>query len=229
MPPLNLVADYGGGAMFLVTGVLAALFERSRSGKGQIVDAAMVDGVPALMGLAHSMLAEGSWTTERGANLLDGGAPFYRCYETADGKFMSVGALEPQFFAELVEKTGIDRQWLTARMDKARWPELTGIFAGIFRGKTRDEWAELFEGSDACFAPVLDWNEAPRHPHMAARGTFIEANGVSQAAPAPRFSRTVSAAPEAPHATGADTEAVLHDIGYGDDEIAGLRGAGVLT
>ncbi|MCB1465337.1 MAG: CoA transferase [Nitratireductor sp.] len=228
-PPLNLVADYGGGTMFLVTGVLAALFERSRSGRGQVVDAAMVDGVPALMGIMHGMLAKGNWKNERSANMLDGGAPFYRCYACADGKFVSVGALEPQFFEIVAEKLDIDKSWLSARMDKSRWGELTAIMTDIFAGRTRDEWAALFEGSDACVAPVLDWDEAPSHPHMAARGVFVKPGGVMQAAPAPRFSRTASAMPEQPHAAGADTGAVLAELGYSDAEIENMREGGALT
>jgi alpha-methylacyl-CoA racemase len=228
-PPLNLVADYGGGTMFLVTGVLAALFERSRSGKGQVVDAAMVDGVPALMGLMHTLLAKGIWTNERGANLLDGGAPFYRCYKCADDKFVSVGALERQFFAIVVEKLDLDEGWNSWRNDKSRWDELTTILKDIFAGRTRDEWAALFEGTDSCVAPVLDWDEVPKHPHMAERGNHVEIGGVMQAAPAPRFSRTASPLPPLPHATGADTDTVLAELGYGEAEIAEMRKAGELT
>ncbi len=229
VPPLNLVADYGGGAMFLVTGVLAALFERSRSGKGQVVDAAMVDGVPAMMGLMHSWLANGGWSKARGDNLIDGAAPFYRCYETADGKYISIGALEPQFFEIVVDKLKLDREWLSARMDKSRWAELTGIFTEIFAGRSRDAWAEMFEGTDACIAPVLDWDEAPGHPHVAARGTLASYDGVVQAAPAPRFSRTELPVPEAAHASGADTEDVLGELGYNAAEVEELRQSGALV
>ena len=229
VPPLNLVADYGGGTMFLVTGVLAALFERMRSGLGQVVDAAMVDGVPAMMGLMHSWLANGSWSKARADNLIDGGAPFYRCYETSDGKFVSIGALEPQFFAIVVEKLGLEEGWNAWRMDKDRWAELTRILEGIFTGKTRDEWNELFEGSDACVAPVLDWDEAPRHPHMAARGVYMQRAGVTQAAPAPRFSRTASQVSDGVHSGDSDVPAILGEIGFGDAEIKEMKEAGVLT
>ena len=229
VPPLNLVADYGGGAMFLVTGVLAALFERSRSGKGQVIDAAMVDGVPAMMGLMHSWLANGGWSKTRGDNLIDGAAPFYRCYETGDGKYISIGALEPQFFEIVVDKLELDRERLAARMDKSRWAELTTLFTDIFASRTRDEWAEMFEGTDACIAPVLDWDEAPGHPHVAARGTLTSYDGVVQAAPAPRFSRSVPAAPQPAHASGADTDDVLGELGYGAEEIAELRQSGALS
>ena len=229
VPPLNLVADYGGGTMFLVTGVLAALFERMRSGLGQVVDAAMVDGVPAMMGLMHSWLANGSWSKARAGNLIDGGAPFYRCYETSDGKFVSIGALEPQFFAIVVEKLGLEEGWNAWRMDKDRWAELTRILEGIFAGKTRDEWNELFEGSDACVAPVLDWDEAPRHPHMAARGVYMQRAGVTQAAPAPRFSRTASQVSDGVHSGDSDVPAILGEIGFGDAEIKEMKEAGVLT
>lgn len=229
VPPLNLVADYGGGAMFLVAGVLAALFERSRSGKGQVVDAAMVDGVPAMMGLIHTMIGNGGWTKLRGDNLLDGGAPFYRCYATSDGKYVSVGALEPQFFAELVEKTGLDRKWLKDRMDKSKWSELAGLFETTFASRTRDEWVAVFEGSDACFAPILDWEEATCHPHMDARGVFFAAGGVNQASPAPRFSRSRPRQPAPASASGGDTDAVLRAAGYDEAAIAQFRTTGVLT
>ncbi len=185
--PLNLVGDYGGGAMFLATGVLAALLEAGRTGKGQVVDAAMTDGAALLMSLFHSMRHAGAWTDRRGENLLDGGAPFYRCYECADGKHMAVGALEPQFFAALLRITGIDFP-AAGQHDRALWPGLANSLAAVFRTKTRDEWAALFEPEDACVSPVLSMAEAPDHAHNQARGTFIQAGGISQAAPAPRFS-----------------------------------------
>ncbi len=174
VPPLNLVADYGGGSMMLVTGILAALIERASSGAGQVVDAAMVDGVPAMMGLIHSMIGSDLWTGRRGDNLLDGGAPFYRCYGTSDGKFVAVGALEPQFFALLLEGTGLDPAWRNAQMDRQRWPELAAELDAAFRTRTRDEWAAAFEGTDACVAPVLDFSEAAKHSHNVARGTYFE-------------------------------------------------------
>ena len=229
IPPLNLVADYAGGTMFLVFGVLAALYERQKSGKGQVVDAAMVDGVPALMGLIHSMLAKGQWQKERESNLLDGGAPFYRCYETADGKAVSVGPLEPQFFAELVEKSGIDASHLTSQYDAASWPERHKEYERLFRQKTRDEWAEIFNGSDACLAPVLGFGEVMDHPHNKARATFVEKDGVVQAAPAPRFDRTPAGEVGMPPAPGADTDAVLTEAGFSAAEIEELRSTGALT
>jgi alpha-methylacyl-CoA racemase len=214
VPPLNMVADYGGGTMFLLLGILSAVIERGISGKGQVVDAAMVDGVPAMMGLIHSMLAQGKWSEVRGANWLDGGAPFYRCYTCACGGFISVGALEPQFHATLLEKAGLPKGHHTTQNDEANWHERHKSYEIAFARKTRDEWATIFQGSDACVAPVLTFSEAQFHPHMAARGTLVSPNGITQAAPAPRFSRTASAAPSAPTAIGADTDAVLADLGY---------------
>jgi alpha-methylacyl-CoA racemase len=228
VPPLNLVADYGGGAMMLVTGVLAALLERGRSGKGQVIDAAMVDGVPALMGLIHTMQAVGLWTKERGENLLDGGAPFYRCYTASDGKFVAVGALEPQFFAILVEKTGIGENWLHAQMDKSRWPELTAALENAFLARSRDEWASLFEQTDGCVAPVLDLGEAASHPHNVARGTYRVDGKSMQAAPAPRFSRSVTSIPASASVSGADWSSVLSDAGFQQQEIEALRGSGAV-
>jgi alpha-methylacyl-CoA racemase len=211
--------------MFLIAGVLAALFERSRSGRGQVVDAAMVDGVPALMGLFHSFRAIGLWSDARGANILDGGAPYYRCYATADGKFVSVGALEPQFFAAMAQRLGLEDRWLADRMDKTKWPELRSILEAMFAGRTRDEWTAMFEGTDCCVAPVLDWDEAPRHPHLAARGSFFQAEGVTQAAPAPRFSRTPPARPDGPR----EADALLAELGYDSARMADLRQAGVIS
>jgi len=224
-PPLNLFGDYAGGTMFLLTGVLAALFERSRSGRGQVIDAAMVDGVPALMGLFHSFRAIGLWSNERGANLLDGGAPWYRCYATADGRYVSVGALEPQFFAAMARRLGLEERWHADRMDRAKWPELAALLKRIFATKARDEWAAVFEGTDCCVAPVLDWDEAPGHPHLAARGSFFSAGGVTQAAPAPRFSRTQPARPDSPR----DADALLDELGYDSARMAGLRQAGAIS
>ncbi|MFV0476091.1 MAG: CaiB/BaiF CoA transferase family protein [Pikeienuella sp.] len=216
-PPLNIAADYGGGTMFLLLGVLSALWARERSGAGQVIDAAMVDGATALMSLLHSFLANGRWRNEREANLLDGGAPFYRTYETADGKFLSVGAIEPQFHAELLKIAGLPAADQAGRMDAQAWPARRESYAAIFRSRTRDEWVALFEGTDACVAPVLDWLEAPEDPHMKARGTLAAVNGVIQAAPAPRFSGTPAATPAPPPAPGADTEVVLREIGMAPD------------
>jgi alpha-methylacyl-CoA racemase len=193
VPPLNLLGDYGGGTMFLIFGVLAALYERASSGRGQVVDAAMVDGVPAMMGLIHELHAGGRWTPTREANWLDGGAPYYACYETADGRHLAVGALEDQFFARLAEGMGLSDDLVANREDRARWPEMRAAYAAIFRCRTRDEWMAEFGGSDACVAPVLTLEEAERDPHMAARGAFVRQDGVLQAGVAPRFSRTPGA------------------------------------
>ena len=229
VPPLNIGADYAGGTMFLLLGVLSALWERSRSGKGQVVDTAMIDGATALMSLFHAFIARGMWSNGRESNLLDGGAPFYRTYECADGKYLSVGALEPQFFAELVEKAGLPADHCATQNDAAAWPARHEVYAEVFRSKTRDEWAAIFATSDACAAPIMDWSEAPSHPQMAARGVLVEANGITQAAPAPRFARTPAAPVGAPPAPGADTEAALTMCGFGAEEIAAMRAVGVLT
>ena len=228
-PPLNIGADYGGGTMFLIFGILAALYERQRSGRGQVVDAAMVDGASALMGLVHTWIARGHWSERREANLLDGGAPFYRTYECKDGGFLAVGPLEPQFFAELVRLAGLPEDHLATQMDQKSWPERRAAYAMVFASRTRDEWAAIFDGSDACATPVLTWSEAPDHPHLAARGTFVAPGGVTQAAPAPRFSRTPPGDVTLPPAPGGDTDAVLAELGYDEGALARLRAAGVLT
>lgn len=187
VPPLNLVADYGGGTMFLIFGILSAVIERDVTGKGQVVDAAMVDGVPALMGLIHGMLAQGSWTQDRASNWLDGAAPFYRCYTCADGKFVAVGALEPQFFTILLDKLGLPADHVKDQNDRSNWPARSEIFADIFASRSRDVWAVEFDGTDACVTPVLTFTEAAEHPHLAHRQTLIRPDDVLQAAPAPRF------------------------------------------
>lgn len=229
VPPLNLVADYGGGTMFLIFGVLSALYERGRSGKGQVVDAAMVDGVPAMMGLLHQWMAQGQWGQGREANLLDGGAPFYRCYTTKDGRALSVGPLEPQFFAELVALAGLPPEHCDDQNAPATWAARRALYAQVFATKTRDEWMAIFDGSDACVAPVLDWDEVEHHPHNAARGTFMRVDGVMQAAPAPRFDRTPAATPQSPGAPGQDTATILRELGYDDTALEKLRDAGALT
>ena len=228
MPPLNLVADYGGGSMFLIFGVLAALLERGVSGKGQVVDAAIVDGVPAMMGVFHWMFHTGDWTTQRQNNMLDGGAPYYRCYETADGKAISVGPIEPQFFAELCEKAGLEHVPPHEQVNKANWPRLSSAYADVFRRRTRDEWMEIFEGSDACVAPVLTLNELEAHPHNAARGIYVRQNGVMQAAPAPRFDRTPSGPLRPPQAAGANSADVLRLAGFADEDIAAMQADGTI-
>jgi alpha-methylacyl-CoA racemase len=209
--PLNLVGDFGGGSMFLVTGVLAALWERQRSGQGQVVDAAMVDGASVLAQMMWAFRGVGSWTDERGANLLDGGAPFYDTYTCADGRWIAVGALEPQFYAEFLAGLGIAGEDLPDQLDRSGWPRLRARFAEVIAGKPRDEWAEIFAGTDACVSPVLSFGEVAAHPHMAARESVISVGAVPQAAPAPRFSRTPAAKPAPPPPPGADTEAVLAD------------------
>lgn len=228
-PPLNIGADYAGGTMFLLFGIMAALWERQTSGRGQVIDAAMVDGASALMALVHSMIAMGRWSEARESNLLDGGAPHYRTYACADGKFLALGALEPQFFAEMIARAGIDDAQRADQTDPARWPARREDYAAIFRQKTRDEWTAIFDGTDACATPVLTWSEAADHPHLAARQTFVVRDGVTQAAPAPRFSRTPADAPRPPPAPGQDTAAALRAAGYDEDTIARLRAEGVLT
>ena len=216
VPPLNLVADYGGGTMFLLLGVLSALFERGNSGRGQVVDAAMVDGVPAMMGLFFQYIPKGWWAQGRESNLLDGGAPFYRCYATAEGRAISVGPLEPQFFAELVAKAGLPEAHLVDQNDKRTWEARRADYAAVFASKTRDEWIEIFANSDACVAPVLDWDEVEHHPHNAARGNFIRVEGVLQPAPAPRFDRTPAAPPKAPKAPGSETKDIMAEFDLGE-------------
>ncbi len=213
-PPLNLVGDYGGGALYLALGVCAALLEASRSGKGQVVDAAITDGAASLMAVMYGLRAAGIWTDERDSNLLDGGAHFYDVYETGDGKFVTIGSLEPQFYALLLEKLELkDDPAFAAQMDRSNWAALSEKVAAVLKTKTRDEWTALLEGTDVCFAPVLDMAEAPSHPHNAARGTFVEVSGVIQPAPAPRFSRTPGAIQGPSVKPGADTENVLADWG----------------
>ena len=225
--PLNLVADCGGGAMLLVVGVLAALTEARNSGKGQVVDAAMTDGSALLMTMMYTLKAMGEWTQQRGSNLLDGGAHFYDTYRCRDGKYISIGPIEPQFYALFLAKTGLTDPDFSQQWDRARWPELKARLAAHLETRSRDEWCQLLEGSDACVAPVLDMDEAPEHPHNRARGTFIEVGGVIQPAPAPRFSRSTPATPRPP-VTGATGEDVLADWGFQAAAIDALRQAGAI-
>ena len=211
VPPLNLVGDFGGGSMFLVVGVLAALWERERSGIGQVIDAAMLDGVSVLAQMFWSLRACGLWSDERGRNLLDSGAPFYDTYACSDGRYVAVGALEPQFYAALLKGLGLTEQDLPGQLDPAGWPVLRRRFTEVFASRSRDEWVAVFEETDACVAPVLSFAEVSSHPHIAARGTVIDLDGVPQAAPAPRFSRTSPGRPTPPPQSGADTAAVLAD------------------
>lgn len=228
LPPLNLVGDFGGGALMLAWGVMAAIWEARRSGRGQIVDAAMADGAALLMAMIYGVKAAGLWNNERGQNLLDGGAPFYGVYACADGKFVAVGPIENQFYQEFLRRAGIDDPQLANPYDLAAWGEQRKRLAAIFLTRTRDEWCSLYEGADACVTPVLDLDEAPQHPHNVARETFIEVDGVAQPAPVPRLSRTPAAIRWAPPLPGADTEAVLRNAGYTDREINELRSAGAI-
>ena len=227
-PPLNLVGDFGGGAMMLAFGVVCAALEARSSGKGQVVDAAMTDGSALLGSMMYGMRAFGSWRDEREANMLDGGAPFYDTYGCLDGKYLSVGAIEPQFYAQLLALSGASDPEFTKQWSQPRWPQLKEKFAALFATRTRDDWCALLEGTDACVAPVLDMAEAPLHPHNAARGSFIEIDGVTQPAPAPRFSRTAPEAGAAAAAPGQHSAAVLADWGWSLDAIETLRSAGVI-
>ena len=229
VPPLNLVGDFGGGGMFLAFGVMCAVFEAQRSGKGQVVDASMVEGAATLMHMMYAMKASGAWRDERGVNILDTGAHFYDTYETADGKYIALGSIEPQFYALLMERAGLDPAQFSPQNDASQWSAMRDRLAAVIRGKTREEWCALMEGSDVCFAPVLSMSEAPQHPHNLARGSFLELAGVTQAAPAPRFSRTAPAVPEVPHPAGSDTLAVLREAGYTDERLEQLRAVGALA
>ena len=227
IPPLNLVGDYGGGALYLAFGLLAAIFERSRSGQGQVVDAAMVDGASSLMSIFFGMAASGAWNVEqRAANLLDGGAPFYDTYATADAKWVSIGALEPKFFAELVQRIGLDDNYLKRQYDRRCWPEMRKAITALIAAKTRDDWSALLEGTDVCFAPVLTLTEASAHRHALARGGHIEVGGVTQPAPAPRFSRSQPSQPTPAVKAGTHTDTVLAEAGFSPDEISALRATG---
>jgi alpha-methylacyl-CoA racemase len=228
VPPLNLVGDFGGGGMLLAYGLVCGLLEAQKSGKGQVVDAAMVDGAAALMAMFFSMGAAGVFKDQRGTNLLDSGSHFYDTYETKDGKYVCIGSIEPQFYALLVEKAGLDAERFAAQMDASRWPDYKRELTEVFKSKTRDEWCEIMEGSDVCFAPVLSIFEAPDHPHSQARNAFIELDGVVQPAPAPRFSRTEVAASHGARVPGEDSVSVLEDCGFTGDEIAGLKNDGVI-
>jgi alpha-methylacyl-CoA racemase len=206
--PLNLIADFGGGSMLVVIGIVAALYERERSGRGQVIDAAMVDGVSILAQMAWTMKAIGSLKDEREAFLLDGGAPFYRTYETADGRYMAVGAIEPQFFAQLLIGLGLTVDNIPGQFERERYDEMRATFAERFAARTRDEWTGIFAGTDACVNPVLTWTEAGDNEHLLARGTLIEANGLLQAAPAPRFSRTPPGVPGSPPQAGTSIDEI---------------------
>ncbi|MHB8330267.1 MAG: CaiB/BaiF CoA transferase family protein [Acidimicrobiales bacterium] len=228
VPPLNLVGDFGGGGMVLAFGLMAALLEAHRSGVGQVVDAAMVDGAASLMTMTYAFHQLGWWQEERGVNILDTGAHFYEVYATADAKWFSVGAIEAQFYAELLRVLGLEDEQLPAQQDREHWPAMKERFAAIFRTKTRDEWAALFEGTDACGAPVLSPWEAHLHPHNAERGTFVEVDGVVQPGPVPRFSRTPGSVQCPPPVAGQDTDEGLATWGVTGDRIESLRAAGAI-
>jgi len=223
VPPLNLVGDFGGGGMLLAFGMVCALYEARKSGLGQVVDAAMTDGSATLMAMIYGLKAAGLWTDKPGTNLLDTGAHFYDTYETADNKFIAIGAIEPQFYELLLKLTEIDDPDFQNQLDFAQWPQLKDKLSIVFKTKTREAWCEIMEGSDVCFAPVLSMSEAPEHPHNKQRKTFIENEGVLQPAPAPRFSRTAPEIKGSPPTPGQDTESVLADFGFSGREIESLK------
>ena len=229
VPPMNLVGDFGGGGMYLAYGMVCALLEARNSGKGQVVDAAMVDGAASLMSFIHGMLASGFHSPERGTNLLDTGAHFYDVYECADGGWISLGSIEPQFYAELLDKLGLDAERFGKQNDRDLWPELSAEIAAVVRMKTRDEWDAILEGSDVCYAPELTVDEAIRHPHNVARGTFIDVGGITQPGPAPRLSRTPGEVRRPPAHAGQHTDEVLSEAGFDDDEVAALRASGAVA
>jgi alpha-methylacyl-CoA racemase len=227
VPPLNLVGDFGGGGLLLAFGIACALVESRRSGSGQVVDAAMVEGASLLTTMFWGMRAANQWSDARGENMLDSGAPWYDSYAASDGRFVAIGAIEPKFYAELLERLGLAGELLPAQHDRAGWPELRQRFAQVFRTKTRDEWCRAFEGSDACFAPVLTFAEAQRHPQALARDAHLEVGGVTQPAPAPRFSRTPGAVRGAPPDRGAGGREALVDWGFDVAEIDALAARGL--
>jgi len=228
IPPLNLVGDFGGGAMFLAVGVLAAMLEARNSGMGQVVDTSMVEGSAYLSMMFHGLLAAGSWTEERGRNVVDGGAHFYGVYETKDGKYVSIGSIEAKFYELLLERSGADRAKLSDQWTAADWPAKRKLLEEVFRSKTRDEWDGIMAGTDVCYAPVLNFSEATGHPHNKARGSFIDLNGVTQPGPAPRFSRTQSEVARGPAIEGEHTNEILADWGFGAEEISRLADAGAV-
>ena len=229
VPPLNLVGDYGGGGLYLAFGIVCGLLEASKSGRGQVVDSAMVDGAASLMTMFYGLRAMGIWTDRRGENLLDGGAHFYDVYQTADDQYISVGSIEPKFYAELLRLTGLEGKSLPGQLDRTQWPKMREVLRAVFRTKTRDEWCAIMEGTDVCFAPVLSMEEAPKHPHNKARGTFVEIAGVIQPGPAPRFSRTKAEIQGPPAQPGQHTDAVLSDWGFTAEEIASLHAARIVA
>ena len=229
VPPLNLVGDFGGGALYLALGIVTGLLEAQKSGKGQVVDTAMVDGVASLMTAIYGMRGAGVFTDNRGENMLDTGAHFYDAYETSDGKYICIGSIEAKFYEELLRLSGLKGEELPRQLDRKSWPAMKERIAKLFRTKTRDEWCRIMEGSDVCFAPVLSMEEAPRHPHNRQRATFVEENGVIQPAPAPRFSRTPSAIQRPPARPGEHTEEALRDWGFSASDLEWLRACGAIA
>ena len=228
VPPLNLLGDYGGGGMLLAVGLLSGILEARRSGEGQVIDVSMFDAAASLMTVFYGMLADGRWEDRRQANVVDGAAHYYRTYETADGKHMAVGALEPRFWAELLERVGLDAGDLPAQLDRDGWPVARERLAAVFRTRTRDQWCALLEGTDACVAPVLSLLEAPAHPHNQARATFVDVGGTPQPAPAPRFSRTPCPTPTPPPTPGEDDDQFLAAWGLAPGRVARLRASGAI-
>ena len=228
IPPLNLVGDFGGGALYLAFGLLAGVIHARGTGQGQVIDCAMSDGAASLMAMFYGFKAAGAWSDTRRSNLLDGGAHFYDTYQCADGEWIAIGSIEPQFYALLLEKTGIDDPAFKAQMDRTQWPSLHEKLAAAIAGKTRDEWCEIMAGTDVCFGPVLSLDEAPRHAHNVARQTFVEIDGVIQPAPAPRFSATPGAIAGPPPAIGAHNRTALESWGFSAGDIGALEGAGAI-
>ena len=227
--PLNLVGDFGGGALYLAFGILAGIIESRASGSGQVVDCAMTDGAASLMTMFYGMLAGGRWREERGTNAIDTGSHFYNVYETKDGKYVSIGSIEPKFYAELIERLGLSGEDLPAQHEATSWPVMKDRFQSVFRTKTRDEWCDVMEGSDVCFAPVLSLEESMRHPHNVARGTFVEMDGITQPGPAPRFSRTPGKLDRPPSIPGQHSEEVLRDWGFDMAEVTALTAGGIVV
>jgi len=228
VPPLNLIGDFGGGALYLALGVVAGLLEAQKSGKGQVVDAAMVDGAASLMTAIYGMRGSGIWSDQRGQNILDTGAHYYEVYETSDGKHVAIGSIETKFYEELLRLSGLKGEELPRQNDRNSWPKMKERLAALFRTKSRDEWCRIMEGSDICFAPVLSMDEAPHHPHNRQRGTFLEQDGVIQPAPAPRFSRTPSAVQRPPARPGEHTQEALRDWGFSASDLERLRACGAI-
>jgi alpha-methylacyl-CoA racemase len=229
VPPLNLVGDFGGGGVYLALGVVAGILEAQKSGKGQVIDVAMVDGVASLMTAIYGMHGAGIWTNERGTNVLDTGAHYYDVYETGDGKYISIGSIESKFYDELLQRSGLKNEELPRQNDRSQWPRLKERVRELFLTKTRDEWCKIMEGTDICFAPVLSMDEAPQHPHNQTRATFVTSNGVTQPAPAPRFSRTPSGIQCPPAAPGEHTEEALRDWGFSSTDLERLRSSGAIA